>query len=117
MSASAVVGAYPAQRERALIQEFDIEFLGPVREHRWPDRYRKTFAEARNVRRCFFEDLRRGTTTLAGRPLSLPPDILQRRSLDLKRDMVPPGPDPVNERTLRWIETAVFARFKAEVKW
>jgi hypothetical protein len=100
-----------------LIKEYDIEFLGPEREHRWPDRYRATFAEARNVRACFFEDLKRGARTLAGRPLSLPADILQERSLCLKRAVVPPGPDPVNERTLRVIETLVFSRFMAEVKW
>lgn len=107
----------PAQQERALIAEYDIEFLGTELQRRWPDRYAATFAEARDIRGCFFEDLKKGSNTLAGRSLSLPVRVLQNRTLELRRRAVLPSCDPVNERTLRWIENLVFAGLTSDVKW
>ena len=106
-----------AQQERALITEYDIEFLGAELQRRWPNRYAATFAEARDIRGCFFEDLKKGANSLAGRSLSLPVKVLQNRTLKLRRGAVPPSCDPVNERTLRWIETRVFAGLTSDVKW
>ena len=99
---------------RDLIEEYDIEFRGPLSRSQWPPRYVHIFEVIRDIGLMEFDEYKPEKNGATNWKFV---DEIKRRAIEVVEMARKDRSERVNEDTLRDTEPLVLYRFRAKAKW
>jgi hypothetical protein len=103
----------PKERLRDLIDEYDINFEGPVLEKNWPEQYRHHFRIIRQIWATRYEEYTQRRDIDPRKMIKQRARVrdLRNKAYSLRKNI------RINEATWREVEKLVFKRFDEEIIW